>query len=52
VLANLESYNAILIKENILQGQRLDLLNKMAIDQLKAIQAINIDSIQKLSKQF
>lgn len=51
VLANLESYNAILIKENILQEQRLDLLNKMAIDQLKAIQTINIDSIQKLSKK-
>ena len=51
VLANLESYNAILIKENIPQEQRLDLLNKMAIDQLKAIQTINIDSIQKLSKQ-
>ncbi len=38
VLANMESYNAILIKQGISQRERLLLLNKMAIEQLKIIE--------------
>jgi hypothetical protein len=38
VLANMESYNAILIKQGISQQERLLLLNKMAIEQLKVIE--------------
>ena len=38
VLANMESYNAILIKQGIPQQERLLLLNKMAIEQLKVIE--------------
>jgi hypothetical protein len=38
VLANMESYNAILIKQGIPQRERLLLLNKMAIEQLKVIE--------------
>jgi len=38
VLANMESYNAILIKQGISQRERLLLLNKMAIEQLKVIE--------------
>ena len=38
VLANMESYNAILIKQGIPQPERLLLLNKMAIEQLKVIE--------------
>ena len=38
VLANMESYNAILIKQGIPQPERLLLLNKMAIEQLKIIE--------------
>ena len=38
VLANMESYNAILIKQGISQQERLFLLNKMAIEQLKVIE--------------
>ncbi len=38
VLANMESYNAILIKQGISQPERLVLLNKMAIEQLKVIE--------------
>ena len=34
VLANLESYNAQLIKQNIEPGERILILNKMAIEQL------------------
>ncbi len=38
VLANMESYNAILIKQGISQPERLLLLNKMAIEQIKVIE--------------
>lgn len=48
VLANMESYNAILIEQGKSQPERLHLLNKLAIRQLKAIQEINTDTIKKL----
>jgi len=48
VLANLESYNAILIEQGITQSERLRLLNQLAIRQLKAIQAIGTETIKKL----
>jgi len=46
VLSNMESMNAELIKNNIPQEKRLQVLNTMAISQLKSIS--NINSIQKL----
>ena len=48
VLANMESYNAILIEQGKPQPERLQLLNKLAIRQLEAIQDINTDTIKKL----
>ncbi|MDI6914487.1 MAG: KilA-N domain-containing protein [Desulfitobacteriaceae bacterium] len=48
VLANMESYNAILIEQGKPQTERLQLLNKLAIRQLEAIQKINMDTIKKL----
>ena len=48
VLANMESYNAILIEQDKPQPERLQLLNKLAIRQLEAIQKINMDTIKKL----
>jgi len=48
VLANMESYNAILIEQGKSQPERLQLLNKLAIRQLEAIQEINMDTIKKL----
>lgn len=48
VLANMESYNAILIEQSKTQPERLQLLNKLAIRQLKAIQEINMDTIKRL----
>ncbi|WP_206663728.1 hypothetical protein [Pelotomaculum schinkii] len=48
VLANMESYNAILIEQGKPQSERLQLLNKLAIRQLEAIQNIGIDTIKKL----
>ena len=48
VLANMESYNAILIEQGKSQTERLKLLNQLAIRQLKAIQQIDTDTIKKL----
>jgi len=51
VLANMESYNAILIEQGRPQPERLQLLNRLAIRQLEKIQEINVDTIKKLGKQ-
>ena len=48
VLANMESYNAILIEQGKSQPERLQLLNKLAIRQLEAIQKINVDTVKRL----
>lgn len=48
VLANMESYNAILIEQGKSQPERLQLLNKLAIRQLRAIYEINKETIMKL----
>ena len=50
VLANMENYNAILIEQGKLQQERLQLLNKLAINQLRAIENIGIDTIKKLQE--
>jgi hypothetical protein len=52
VLANMESYNAILIEQGRPQPERLQLLNRLAIRQLEKIQEINVDTIKKLGKQY
>ncbi|MBR0600307.1 KilA-N domain-containing protein [Sinanaerobacter chloroacetimidivorans] len=48
VLANMESYNAILIEQGKPQSERLQLLNQLAIRQLAAIQEIGTETIKKL----
>ena len=42
ILANLESYNAIMINQNIEQGRRLELLRQTALKQLKTISSLDI----------
>lgn len=49
VLSNMESMNAELIKNDIPQKQRLEILNSMAISQLESIN--NINSVKKLEKK-
>lgn len=41
VIANMESYNAILIEQNVPQSERLKQLNAMAISQLRVLQQSN-----------
>lgn len=48
VLANMESYNAILIDQGIEQPQRLVELNRLAKRQLEAIENINMNTLKEL----
>lgn len=48
VLSNLESINALLIQQNLSQGERLIQLNKVAIIQIKSL--LKIDVTKNLSK--
>lgn len=41
VIANMESYNAILIEQNVPQSERLKQLNAMAVSQLRISQQSN-----------
>ena len=49
VLANLESYNAILIEQNIEQPERLELLRATAIKQLRTILGLDFASQKMLA---
>ena len=48
VLANMESYNAILIEQGKPQSERLQILRNTAVSQLTAIAKISIEEIKKL----
>lgn len=48
VLANLESYNAILIKQGKNQKERMELLRQLTIQQLQTLEAVNQNNLQKL----
>ena len=50
VLANLESYNAILIEQNIPQAKRLEMLRSTAEKQLKTILALDFSSTKLLTE--
>lgn len=45
VLANAESYNSVLINEGKSQGERLVMLRNAIVNQLKAIEQINIENL-------
>ena len=48
VLANLESYNAILIKQGKVQKERMELLRQLAIQQLQTLEMVSLQNIQRL----
>lgn len=49
VLANMESYNAILIEQGKLQSERLVLLRQMVVRQLQTLTALSKETLQKLA---
>ncbi len=52
VLANLESYNAILINQGKNQGQRMELLRQLAVQQLRTLETVELRNLPKLSQDL
>ena len=50
VLANMESYNALLIEQKHSQSERLQALRAMAIKQLQTLSALDVTSLPQLSQ--
>jgi hypothetical protein len=50
VLANMESYNSILLRNGLNQWQRINELTRTAADQMKLFEETNIAAIQRLKK--
>ena len=50
VLANMESYNAILIEQGKLQSERLVLLRELAIKQMKTMDSLTTKGLNRLTK--
>ena len=48
VLANLESYNAILINQEKNQKERMKLLRQLAIQQLQMLETVSLNNLAKL----
>ncbi|MBU5480301.1 KilA-N domain-containing protein [Blautia sp. MSJ-19] len=48
VLANLESYNAVLINQGKKQKERMELLRQLAVQQLKTLETVSLNSLPKL----
>ncbi len=47
VLANLESYNAVLINQGMKQKERMELLRKLVVQQLQTLEAVNLNNLPK-----
>lgn len=48
VLANLESYNAVLINQGKKQKERMKLLRQLAVQQLQTLETVSLNSLPKL----
>ena len=48
VLANLESYNAVLIKQGKNQKERMELLRQLAIQQLETLENVSLNNLPRL----
>lgn len=51
VLANMESYNAILIKQGKSQAERMQLLHELAVQQMKTLCALELENLQLLEQE-
>ena len=52
VLANLESYNAVLINQGKNQKERMELLRQLAIQQLKTLESVSLNNLPKLGMEL
>ena len=52
VLANLESYNAVLINQGKNQKERMELLRQLAVQQLQTLETVNLNNLPKLERKM
>lgn len=52
VLANLESYNAVLINQGKNQKERMELLRQLTVQQLQTLEMISLNNLPKLEDGF
>ena len=52
VLANLESYNAVLISQGKKQKERMELLQQLAIQQLQTLETVSLNHLTKLVENY
>ncbi|MDE7157151.1 MAG: KilA-N domain-containing protein [Lachnospiraceae bacterium] len=52
VLANLESYNAVLINQRKNQKERMELLRQLAVQQLQTLESVSLNNLPKLGMNF
>lgn len=52
VLANLESYNAVLINQGKSQKERMKLLRQLAVQQLQTLEKVSLNNLPKLEEGF
>lgn len=48
VLANLESYNSVLINQGKIQKERMRLLRQLAVQQLQTLEAVSLNNLPRL----
>ena len=48
VLANLESYNAVLINQGKMQKERMELLRQLAVQQLQTLETISLNDLPRI----
>ena len=52
VLANLESYNAVLITQGKNQKERMELLRQLAVQQLQTLETVSMDNLPQLLENY
>ena len=50
VLANMESYNAVLIEQDKPQSERLVLLRELAVRQMQTLEALDVGNLPQLMR--
>ena len=51
VLANMESYNAILIKQEKCQAERMQLLHELAVQQMTTLSSLELSNLPKIQRK-
>ncbi|MBD4338823.1 KilA-N domain-containing protein, partial [Xanthomonas citri pv. citri] len=51
VLANMESYNAIMIKQGKTQVERMNLLHELAVQQMTSLSGLELNDLPEINKK-